>query len=82
MRGGGPPDGLPPALHDGHLLAALQQLTLLQLLDRPAHASGRPWLESLKAAAINTCRDVREQQPGAASLKFDSVRGHDRTNRV
>ena len=33
MRGGGPPDGLPPALHDAHLLAPDQKAPCLQLLD-------------------------------------------------
>lgn len=33
MRGGGPPDRLPPALHDSHLLAPHQKAPCLQLLD-------------------------------------------------
>jgi len=33
---GGPPDGLPPALHDRHLLPALHEAAPLQLLNRPA----------------------------------------------
>lgn len=37
VGGGGAPDGLPPALHDRHLLPARQQLPPLQLLDRPAY---------------------------------------------
>lgn len=43
VRRRGTPDGLPPALHNGHLLPARQQLAPLQLLDRPAWTRAPLW---------------------------------------
>jgi hypothetical protein len=52
MRARAAPDGLPPALHDGHLLPALHQATPLELMDRPAPRVERRVAEGVWVAQL------------------------------